>query len=132
MSDDIELPVMPPATPVPIEGTDAVAMTYNAAEMEGYARRAILADRERSAGEWLQAVLNECMRIEGCYKESDPVGTLSCLIDWHVRNAAAPPANELSDEEIERIVRETWQSDLPFSKNIIPAIRAVLAAGGRR
>ncbi len=100
-------------------------------DLEDYTR-AILADRERSAGEWLQAVLNECMRIEGCFKESDPVGTLSCLIDWHVRNAAAPLANELSDEEIERIVRETWQSDLPFSKNIIPAIRAVLAAGGRR
>lgn len=35
---------------------------------------------------WHKAVLNECMAIEGCYKESDPAGTIKCLIDWHVMN----------------------------------------------
>lgn len=36
---------------------------------------------------WEEAVLNECMVIEGCYKPSDPAGTVKCLIDWHVQNA---------------------------------------------
>jgi hypothetical protein len=36
--------------------------------------------------QWQQAVLNECMAIEDCYAEADPVGTVKCLIDWYVRN----------------------------------------------
>jgi hypothetical protein len=39
--------------------------------------------------QWQQAVLNECMAIEGCYKESDPERTVKCLIDWHVQNESA-------------------------------------------
>lgn len=42
---------------------------------------------------WEQAVLLQCMAVEGCYNESNPAATLECLIDWHVRNAA-PPAQE--------------------------------------
>lgn len=43
--------------------------------------------------QWEQAVLLQCMAVEGCYNESNPAATLECLIDWHVRNAA-PPAQE--------------------------------------
>ena len=44
--------------------------------------------------QWQQVVLNECMAIECCYKESDPAGTVKCLIDWHVMNERTPPAQE--------------------------------------
>lgn len=38
--------------------------------------------------QWQQAVLNECMAIEGCYTEADPVGTVKRLVDWYVQNTA--------------------------------------------
>lgn len=35
---------------------------------------------------WKQAVLHQCMMVEGCYQESDPVASVKSLIDWHVSN----------------------------------------------
>jgi hypothetical protein len=35
---------------------------------------------------WHKAVLQECMSVQGCYKESDPVGTIRSLLDWHCKN----------------------------------------------
>lgn len=35
---------------------------------------------------WHQAVLNQCMMVEGCYQESDPAASVKSLIDWHVSN----------------------------------------------
>jgi hypothetical protein len=37
---------------------------------------------------WKEAVLNQCMAIEGCYKGDDPEGTLKCLLDWHANLGA--------------------------------------------
>ena len=48
--------------------------------------------------QWQQAVLNECVAIEGCYAEADPVGTVKRLIDWYVRNTTngTKPAQEIN------------------------------------
>ena len=56
--------------------------------------------------QWQQAVLNECMAIEGCYKESDPAGTVKCLIDWHV-------ANERSSAQDDEPVAWYWAGQEP-------------------
>lgn len=60
---------------------------------------------------WHDAVLAECMAIEGAYKSDDPTGTLRSLIDWHVMNerhpsrAAAPAEGE--DKRLKDILRAT-------------------------
>lgn len=43
----------------------------------------------KTSDPWHQAVLNECMAVESCYREADPAGTVKALIDWHVSNATS-------------------------------------------
>lgn len=35
---------------------------------------------------WEEAVIKECMRIEGCLDNNSPEKTLQCIIDWHIEN----------------------------------------------
>lgn len=65
---------------------------------------------------WKDAVLLQCMTIEGCYNENDPIATINCLIDWHVRMTA----EDISEDTI-----ISWNSDLEeTAKEVIAAFRA--------
>jgi hypothetical protein len=75
---------------------------------------------------WHQAVLDECFRIEGGYKASDPAGTLSALIDWHVKNdRESRPAAPQDDAWLEEAARlaDTYRKVVPAYRH---AARAVL------
>lgn len=91
-----------PAVAQPPVTIDDVVQAWHEGRLKGNFRELLGMTPEQYVGwlrpdPWLRAVLAECMRIEGCFKESDPAGTVACLIDWHVRNAAvAQPQGDLT------------------------------------
>lgn len=97
--------------------------------------RAILAARSTPANTWHDAVLAECMSIEGGYNPADPVATVQALIDWHVQTdrdlAARAPAEAPSvrDRALEEAAHYV-ESEIVLSVDPMK-IRAAYAKGIR-
>jgi hypothetical protein len=48
--------------------------------------------------DWHDAVLTECMRVDGCYHANDPAQTLTDLLNWHIQNERDIGGNILAVE----------------------------------
>lgn len=67
----------------------------------------------RLTNPWHDAVLEQCMSIECCYREADPRGTVKDLIDWHAQLATDPLVSSKAQALIERgraMVREGYEA----------------------
>lgn len=85
------------STIVSIDYSNMICETQNTIYTLGNQRKADPTPPAQS-NVWKEAVLLQCMAIEGCYNENNPIATMNCLIDWYVRNTAnwtkgaTPPA----------------------------------------
>lgn len=93
-------PVAPPVQEwrlVPVKPTEQM-IAYAAEEVSGVHAEMVWsamleaapAQQPEATNPWKQAVLDQCMLIEGGYVESDPAKTVANLIDWHVLNERRP------------------------------------------
>src|SRR5690606_2339449 len=97
------------AAPAPDDESDMLTIAY----LNGFDAGKKAAPAQDA---WHDAVLQQCMAVEGCYVPNDPTTTLSNLINWHVLNERdAAPAQTVAKTqpafEAEQARFEKWVSD---------------------